>query len=98
MDCAGSPARFQPKVGDAKRQRAAAVQDLAEFSGSVRKHGYRFLYRALDFTQYFRDLPAMNIRKTFTPDDKIRPGNLLFGRHLRGDALADLLIGPTALQ
>jgi hypothetical protein len=38
---------FTRKVGDAKRQRAAAGQDLAVFSSGVQEHGYSFLFIAL---------------------------------------------------
>jgi hypothetical protein len=49
LDCAGPPALLEHKSGDEKRQRAAAVQDLAEYPNAIQKHGNGFIYRTLTF-------------------------------------------------
>ena len=42
LDCGSPLPIFHRKAGGAKRQRAAAVQNLAESSGRLSRHGHSF--------------------------------------------------------
>ena len=43
LDCGSPLPLFHRKAGDAKRQRAAAVQNLAEFSDRASESGHSFI-------------------------------------------------------